>query len=311
MDKKTEKPGGKQYMIEQVRKSNDGNFQSFYGSDAVTYNRKDTIEQAQHQYFSFHDGFSLHEDDFIHNGITIADGPGKRATVEEKVNLTHLLTENLETLRQGTEEQLNIALLEGSQSVSAYDIPGLDEMIPIVPGANTYAGILRSNAYWQTNVGLNATQDQNAVTGIEAVMRKAWRDCVKYGGRPDKIIAGATFIDKLTGTMLKNYGRVDYGAVSNKAVEGASSILTFEGVPVVWDPTFEGATLNDNDSQAWTDRCYFINSKQMKLCPIKSQWMLTRNPPRVYNKYEYYWGLTSRFYIKSGRPSAHGVVTFA
>ena len=311
MAKKVETGGGKQYLVQQVRKANDHNFQSFYGSDAVTYNRKDTVEQANHEYFSFHDGFSLHEDDFIRNGISVGDGPGGQATADEKVNLTNLLTENIETLRLGCEEQLDIALLEGDSGTGSYDIPGLDKMVPIDNDAGTYAGIDRSsaaNVHWRSNASLNLTT--TATTGtIEAQMRKMWRACTKFGGRPDCITVGETFLDEFINFMLHTYGRVNYGPVSTKSVEGAAGQIFYEGVEMVWNPSMYDALLDENDSQPWEKRCYFLNTREMKLRPIKKQWMLTRNPPRVYNKYEYYWGLTSRFYVVAGRPPCHAVMT--
>lgn len=310
MGKKSEVGGAKQYLVQQVRKANDHNFQSFYGSDTVTYNRKDTVEQASHTYYNFHDGFSLHEDDFIHNGITIGDGPGKQATADEKVNLTNLLTENSETLRMGCEEQLNVSLMESSSG--SYGVPGLDEMVPIDPDAAvTYAGLARNTrTYWQPNASLNATT--TATTGtIEEKMRQVWRSCVKYGGRPTHIFCGADFLDGFINFMLRTYGRVNYGPVSTKSIEGAAGQVFYEGVEMVWDPTMDDTNLTDNDTQDWEKRCYMLNMNEMKLRPVKNQWMLSRNPPRVYNKYEYYWGLTSRFYVVSGRPTAHGVVTIA
>lgn len=310
MESKVETPGTKQYLVQQVRKANDHNFQSFYGSDSVTYNRKDTVEQAQHEYFSFHDGFSLHEDDFIRNGITIGDGPGKQATAEEKVNLTNLLQENTETLRLGCEEQLNVAVLESE--AGSYAVPGLDKMVPIDPTTGIYGGINRAtagNEYWRSNVSLNLTT--TATTGtIEQGMRQMWRACTKYGGRPSHIFVGEKFLDGFINFMLHTYGRVNYGPVSTKSIEGAAGQVFYEGVEMVWDPTFYDTILDDNDSQDWDKRCYMLNMRtEMKLRPIKKQWMIPRNPPRVYNKYEYYWGLTSRFYLVAGRPRSHAVLT--
>jgi hypothetical protein len=307
MGGKVETPGTKQYLVQQVRTGNDNNFQSFYGSDTVTYNRKNTVEQAQHEYFSFHDGFSLHEDDFIHNGIAIGDGPGKQATADERVNLTNLLTENTETLRMGCEEQ---SVIEGT--AGTYGVPGLDDMVPLVPGAAvSYGGLLRSTrTYWQSNASLSATTTPTTGT-IEQAMRTVWRACVKYGGRPTHIFCGADFLDGFINFMLHTYGRVNYGPVSTKSVEGAAGQVFYEGVELVWDPTMDSSLTDQSGSHPWAKRCYFLNMREMKLRPIKKQWMVPRNPPRVYNKYEYYWGITSRYYIVSGRPTAHGVVTIA
>jgi hypothetical protein len=66
---------------EQLRKTYGSNFQWFNGSQVVTYNRRQTIEQANYQWRSCHDGFALDEDRLAQNGIIVIDDASKaRAT---------------------------------------------------------------------------------------------------------------------------------------------------------------------------------------------------------------------------------------
>ncbi len=323
MEKKKETLGGKQYLVKQVRKGNDSNFQSFYGSETVSYNRKDTLNQAKYEYTNFHDGFTLHEDDFIRNGVEITEGgPGKKATAMEKATVTNLFKENNETLRQGFEESLDIvthttsttdlSTVIGNMPATGSTVGGLSEMIALDPNPGsgaTYGTILRANAYWQNYAQTGVVGTTNA---LETAMREMWRSCVKYGGRPDCIFVGSTFLDAYIDYMLSAYGRVNYGTQSTKGVEGAEGAVTYQGVPLVWDPTFD--YLSDNsieNTTDWKKRCYFINTKHMSLMPIKGQHMVPRNPPRVYNKYEYYFGTTTRFYLVNDRLTAHGVISIA
>ena len=55
--------GALQYVVENLRYSNDSNFQSYFGDQQVTYNRKRTLQQAKFTWGSFHDGFGLNEDE--------------------------------------------------------------------------------------------------------------------------------------------------------------------------------------------------------------------------------------------------------
>ena len=319
MDKKKETIGGKEYLVVQVRKGNDSNFQGFYGSDTVTYNRKDTLEQAKYDYSNFHDGFTLHEDDFIRNGVIVTEGgPGKQATSSEKVTITNLLKEQIETLRLGFEESLDVVMHTASDEDLTSMIPGMDatgslvgglaEAIPMV-GTGVYGTLNRATyAWWRNHYYLTVTT--GATGNILTRMREAWRACTKYGGRPDKILVGAAYLDAYIDHMMTVYGQVNYHPVSLKAIEGAEGGVFYQGVPVEWDPTFE--TLDDNSidtgTRTWTKRCYFINTKFLQMKPIKGQHMVSRTPPRVYNKYEYYWALTSRFYLINTRPTAHAVL---
>lgn len=322
MDKKKETTSGKEYLVVQVRKGNDSNFQSFYGSDTVTYNRKDTLEQAKFDYSNFHDGFTLHEDDFIRNGVVVKEGgPGKQATGSEKTTITNLLKEQIETLRQGFEESLDTTVHTTSTTDLTSIIPGMDaagsgvgglsEAISLTPTSGTYGTIARSNAYWQNHAAVDLSTGTSG--NILTRMRAAWRACTKYGGRPDKILVGASFLDSYVDHMLTVYGQVNYTPVALKGVEGAEGGVYYQGVPLEWDPTFEYLDDNsiENGTYTWTKRCYFINTKFLKLMPIKGQDMVSRTPPRVYNKYEYYWALTTRFYLINTRPTAHAVLWIA
>lgn len=317
MEKKKETPAGKQYKIYQVRKGNDSNFQDFYGSEQVNYNRKDTLEQSQHEYNNFHDGFSLHEDDFIRNGVEIKDGPGKQATGSEKTTITNLFDENNETLREGFEESLDVCL-HVSQGVNASALVsnitsspllGLGDMVPY-SASGSYAGISRTNGYWQNYYASDLSTGSSG--NILTRMRAAWRSATKYGGRPDFILCGSTFLDAYIDHMLTQYGRVNYTPTGTKGIEGAEDGVYYNKVPLIWDPTFD--TLSDNtidNTVDWKKRCYFLNTRFLGLEPIKGQWMVSRTPPRVYNKYEYYWGLTARTYLTNKRPTAHAAMALA
>lgn len=323
MSNKKPTNGGKEYKVIQVRKGNDSNFQSFYGSDTVTYKRKDTLEQAKFEYSNFHDGFTLHEDDFVRNGVTItADGPGRQATSSEKETITNLLKEQIETLRLGFEEGMDLVVhtagnTDLSPAIDSMDalgsgVGGLSEAIPIDPTSGVYGLINRSNVWWRNHAATGVTTTTTTGT-IQLRMRQAWRACTKYGGRPDLILCGQEFLDGYVDFMMKTYGQVNYQPIALKGVDAAEGGVYYQGVPLVWDPTFDSLDDNsiENGTYAWAKRCYFINTKFLKLCPIKGQDMISRTPPRVYNKYEYYWALTTRFYLYNSKPRAHAVLCLA
>ena len=75
MASKKSAPGAKQYIVEQLRYRYQSNFQWFNGSSVVTYNRRQTIEQASYAWRSAHDGFALDEDRLAQNGICVTYNP--------------------------------------------------------------------------------------------------------------------------------------------------------------------------------------------------------------------------------------------
>ncbi len=184
MSGKKEYGGGLQYVVEQLRYQNDSNFQSYFGDSQVSYNRKRTLQQSKFTWGAFHDGFGLNEDELTSNGITMTDDRSATPSDAEKVQLTNLLEENLETLKLGFKENFDI-MLHRNGSQSATDIPGLDALVSTTPTTGVVGGIDPAvNTWWQNYVSLNiASGTAGAVTNA---METAYRACVRVGGRaPD------------------------------------------------------------------------------------------------------------------------------
>lgn len=315
MGKKKSFPGGKQYIVEQLRYRYQSNFQWFNGASVVSYNKRVTVEQAQFPWRSAHDGFSLDEDRLAQNGITISeDSRGGNASQAEQVQLTNLLQENVETLRLGFEEKFSMYLhLDGSSSTDA--VAGLDAIVAIDPTTGTVGGIDRSvaaNIYWRNNksTGLTAVTTQATGLALLAAMETMWRACVKNGGRPDLIFAGATFIDNYIAALAYSGQQVQYAGGKARDIDGGVSGIYFKGVEIQWCPEFDdnfGGFVSPTPT--WTKRCYFINSRHLTLRPMEGQDMVTRKPPRVYDKYVYYWALTWRGSLTTNRANAHAVLS--
>lgn len=313
MGKKKSFPGGKQYIVEQLRYRYQSNFQWFNGASVVSYNKRVTIEQAQFPWRSAHDGFSLDEDRLAQNGIVIDDNSrGGNASQAEQVQLTNLLTESTETLRLGFEEKFSMFLhLDGSSSTDA--IAGLDSIVSLTPTSGTVGGIDRATAtYWRNNVstGLTAPTTQATAVTFLAALETMWRACVKNGGRPDLIFAGAAFIDAYIAAMNYVGQQIQYAGGEARKLDGGVSGVYYKGIEIQWCPEFDdnfGGFVSP--ATGWTKRCYFINSKHLTLRPMEGQDMVTRKPPRVYDKYVYYWALTWRGALTTNRANAHAVLS--
>lgn len=311
--------GGLQYVVEQLRYSNDSNFQSYFGDTQVTYNRKRTLQQAKYTWGSFHDGFGLNEDELAQNGIVMTDDKSSTPTDAEKVQLTNLLQENAETLKLGFQENFDYMLhLDGTQS--ATNIPGLDLLISTTPSVPMVVGGLDQSVYpwWQNN----------AITGISTgtagnltdTMEVLWRDCTRYGGfSPDYILAGEAFIDAYrrdakatinrTVFMKDKADNIDH--VDGSIGEDGRTGLYFKNREIIWDPVMTVLDQLYSPSIPWQKRCYFVNSRFLKLRPIQGHWMVNRTPPRVYDRYVHYFALTAKAALTTGKRNAHGVCSIA
>lgn len=310
-------PGGKQYVTEQIRKSNSSNFQWYRGSQVVTYNKRKNIEQSQYEWGSAHDGFALDEDRLAQNGIMIHEGKGGNASKAEAIQLTNLLDEEIDALNAGFDEKFDQALhLDGTQATDA--IVGLDAIIASAPTTGTVGGInSATNPWWRNHAATGLTTTTTTGT-IWDSMVTAWRACIRNGGRPDAIIVGSTFLDGFRQFMMKTHGRIEYGPMTVKSVEGGTGHkegvatgLYFNGIELEWDPGFEDLDSLYAPAIPWVKRCYFINSKYFRLRPMEGQDMVTRKPPRAYDKYEYYWGLTWKGAVTCNRRNAHAFLSLA
>lgn len=313
--KKKTAPGGKQYIVEQLRARYSSNFQWFNGSQVVTYNRRQTIEQANYQWRSCHDGFALDEDRLAQNGIIVTDDHaqgGSKASQAEKIQLTSLIEEQAEVLKLGFQEQFSYQLhADGTQSIDA--VAGLDALVSLAPTSGTVGGIDRSvaaNAYWRNNVSTGLTTTTTTGTILNQ-MEVSYRNCMRNGGRPDLMIAGSTFVDGYRNFVLTTYGRMDFGPANRKRVEGGTEVLTFQGTEVQWSPEFSELDARFAPATPWEKRCYMLNTGTISLRPLQGHDQVTRKPPRAYDRYEYYWGLTWRGAMTMNRANANAVLALA
>jgi hypothetical protein len=311
--KKKSAPGAKQYIVVQLRYRYQSNFQWFNGSQVVTYNKRQSIEQANYAWRSAHDGFALDEDRLAQNGIKITEDtyPGtSQASDAEKLQLTNLIEEQSEILRLGFEEKFSQALhLDGTQSSDA--LTGLDALISLTPTTGTVGGINRATStWWRNNASTGLTTTTTTGTILDQ-MEVIWRACVRNGGKPDLIVAGEDYIDGFRNFLVKTYGRMDYGPTGFKSVAGGTEMLSFHGVEMVWSPEFSDLDDLYAPATTWKKRCYFLNTKRVMLRPLDGHDMISRKPPRAYDKYEYYWGLTWRGAITMDRSNSCAVLALA
>ena len=308
---KTGYPGGKQYVAEQLRKSNSSNFQSYWGSGQVTYNRKRTVDQAKFAYGSFHDGFGLDEDELVQNGIVVTDEKTAEPSASEKVALTNLFTENMQTLKEGFEENFDI-MLHRDGTAADTDIAGLDHLVQLDPTVSSDVGTINqsTNDWWR-----NVTDQNIPEADLIDRMEIAYRETTRYGGtKPNFILVGGLFLDayrRQAGLTINRQIQNGGNAKGGVSLDAGVTATYFKGVELVWDPVFD--VLDDLDSPAvpWAARCYFLNTQFIKLRPINGHWMISRRPPRVYDRYVHYFALTSKAAMTVSKRRALAVLSIA
>jgi len=347
MAKKKPWGGGKEFITEQIRTGYGSNMEwfgdsSLNTSSAVTYTTRDTVRQARYSWASAHDGFKFSEDFLLGNGIIVTDSAPRNSSAASLVQLTNVFNESMDVLRLGFEEILDTSLhLDGSidpgggTDLAGSRINGLDAIIRIKGTADTVGGIVKTvhggtnywNNHWDSGSGVNvAAGIDTGVVDADLItqMEKLWRKCQLNGGSPDLIVCGTTFVEKFRAASIASAGGMSRYAVQpsqqvampwnlDPSVEmkqgGTYTGLSFMGIPLLWDPTFDTCdTQHAAATYKWHRRCYFINSKHLTLRPIEGNDMIARKPPRDHGSYNYYWGMTWRGGLTANRLNAHAVL---
>jgi hypothetical protein len=307
-------PGAKQFINEKLRITNDSNFQWFGPDGVVTYNRKRTLEEANFEWRSAHDGFGLSEEELLQNYITVTDDPSNHPTTSEKHQFINLMNENTETLMLGFKEKFDYDLhLDGTQDVEA--VIGLDAIVSTDPTTGVLGGIDRAvagNEYWRNHAAMDIAVTAGVLT---QTMEQLWRLCTRVGGNsPDFILCGSKFLDAYRVDAKSEIDRRIGAPIGGTTMDpgvggGTSSGLFFKGVPIIWDPVMDDLQANLSPTYDWDKRCYFLNTRFLKLRPAKGQDMVTRRPPRAYDRYTHYFGLTWRGGMTTNRPGSMAVMS--
>jgi hypothetical protein len=313
--RKKEFPGAKEYVVEQLRKSYDSNFQWYRGAGAVSYNERHTIEQAKYPWCSAHDGLMIDEDRLSQNGIIVTDDRRATATDAEKIQLTNLLTEQSEVLTLGYQEKFSAALhLDGAQAVDA--VAGLDHLVSIAAYPNATSqqvvgGLDRYTYPWWRN---------HRETGLAAAtilpkLEDHFRACSRVAGRPTHIFAGKDWVDvfREAATDPDNGGIARFlrvPTVGGTDIDPSVTGLAFHGIKIEWCPEWDdnfGGMVSP--SVSWAKRGYMLNLKHIKLRPLAGQDQVSRKPPRPHDRYVVYMALTWKGAMTMNMGNAHSVTS--
>ena len=302
--------GAKQNVVENIRKDYGSNFAWAYGEDAVAFNKRNTTEQAAFPWRRAVDGLYLDYDRLFGNGIKVREGDRGAYKLEqnEKIQLLNLLDEQMESLREGFMQKLDLELhRDGTADTDA--IAGLDALVSTDPTSGVIGGLDRGTAlYWRNyaETGISVA----AVGTLAQKMEAAWRKCIKNGGSPDFILAGGAFIDayrkEITVTQNAQAGSVkmlDVGVGS-----GTNTGLYFKGVEIIWDPQFEELDALESPLVAWEKRCYFLNCKFLKM---RDDDMDIVTPVRPHDTLAMYAMVNLRAALSLSRGNAQAVLAIA
>lgn len=310
MARKKQLIGGRLNVVKNIRTNTGSNFAWTYGETQVSFNKRQTTEQAAFPWKVAVDGFYIAYDYLFGNGIDVIEGDRGKYKMEtsEKVQLLNLLDEQLEAFMIGFNEKLDLELhRSGASSTDA--ITGLDALISTTPSTGVVGGIDRATStYWRNNASTAIVSSTEGL--LRSEMEKMWRACHRNGGAPDFILAGSDFVDayakSITVTQNADAGKsksIDIGTGT-----GTSTGLYFKGVEIIWDPQFSALDALDTPEIPWEKRCYFINTKDMELRDNDAR---VFSPTRPHDVRCLYQMAELRAVLTIGRSNAHAVLSIS
>lgn len=302
--------GAKQNVVENVRKTYGSNFAWAYGEDAVSFNKRNTTEQAAFPWRRAVDGLYLDYDRLFGAGIKVREGARGEFKLEqnEKVQLLNLLDEQMESLKEGFMQKLDLELhRDGTQDADA--IAGLDVLVSTAPTSGVVGGLDRASAtYWRNHA---ETGIQTGTVGnLAQKMESAWRKNIKNGGSPNFILAGGKFIDAYRKEIVvtNNANAGDVKKLDAGVGNGVNTGLYFKGVEIIWDPQFEELDALTTPAVEWEKRCYFLNTKFMK---YRDDDMDIVTPIRPHDVLAMYAMVNLRCALSLSRSNAQSVLAIA
>lgn len=300
-------------VTEPIVARNNGNGQDYFGAQQVTFNQRDPLERVGYRYYNYHEGFGFDEDTLKMAGITISDDSQSVVTKDEKYILSNLYKEAIEAMRRSTREGLDLRMhLAGD--LGPLSAPGLDHLVSLTPATGVVGQLDAADfPFWRNNTDLGIDISTPADGPLNAALKRMWRQCSLFGkmGAPDAIIVGLAFIEALEAeNRLLNEVHIQSNGRTGTDFDGGVNRTYFNGIPVVWDSTFERIDeLLGPIATPWTERAYMLNSKTLKLRPLAGDWMRPRKPSRPYDRYVHYQGMTSKYAQTINQRNANAVLS--
>ncbi len=322
-------PGGKSDISVAVQGSygaggTDDSLVGFSYDDTVAFFNPTNLDRLAFTWREHHIGIEVTHTELKHDGISVtsengdtSEHSGRDATV-----LVNMWENKLFDFGERYARSLN-SLLWGDGSGDAKALHGIQHFLVANPGAGTVGGKDRSvaaNSYLRNRARTAAYAA--AVTGTPAlaghggdevtssptnggalwqVLQAEKRQLTRYGGMPNKFLAGSDFIGALEIEMRANGYYSQNGF--KKSQDGAMGPVLFDGVTVEYDPTLDDLGLEK--------RGYWFDTRHVYLMKMTGEWRRTHNPARPTDKFVLYRSITSTGQVVASQMNSALVIDIA
>lgn len=300
-------PGGKDRTISRnVKGEYETQYQGFDYDDEVSYGSPGKVKKVRVRWFELHSGIQVTYSELKEAGISVVMGGSGARTVDhsdrEAIMLTDLLADKIDDMEKGSATSLNrMCWLDGTQSNKVF--PGILAGITLTPTTGIYGGIDRAQATWWRNralVGSNKVTASASSQTLSKALRKESRQLRRYGGRPDLVLAGSGFLEKLEIEVAEKGTYTQTGFINNGTLDIGLSDISMRGVgQFQYDPTL--------DDLGYSNFCFMIDSRAARLWVMDGEDEKDHSPDRPPEKYVLYKARTWTGGMLFEQMNCHGV----
>lgn len=229
-------------IVETLSYAENGNVQSYSGSDALLINASNEFTAAEYHPASY-------AASVVWNGDEMRANSGR-----ERIH--DLLKARIKNAGNSLKNRLNRDLYLDGTGNSGKNLTGLAAAIPLANTAGVYGGIDRSaNVFWR-NQKFQASVDGGGVATsatILGMLNRLILQCKRQGDTPDLMIA-----DAITFSLIEAALQTNQRFTSSRSADAGFGEISFQGVRIRYDSAAAGMGAN---------RLYMINTKYLHLRP--------------------------------------------
>lgn len=299
--------GGKGYIKKNVKMEHVLSLQGYSGDEQVGYTNPATTKQAETPWKEMHMGIQVTHTELKYDGISVDDdGDTNEHSDVALFRITGLLSEKLDTFAEDWAYAFDRMIhQDGSQDPDL--VPGLFSLVTDDPTTGTVMGIDRAtNPKWRNRalVGANKITASASLQTLTRTLRSEVRQLRRYGGRPNLIICGSGFIDKLELEVHEKGIYTQQGFVKTGTTDiGLPAISMFGVGDFLYDPTL--------DDLGRSNFAYFLDDRHISLYVMQGEDMRAHKPRRPHDRYVYYRATTWTGALFMDMANCHGVFEVA
>lgn len=278
---------------------NDG-VTGFSHTDPVAFYNPGKGVRANYTWREHHIGMTMSETELKRHNILVGDEFDNKIRRRGDAGLTVLSKVLDEAMVDFTEQYAKTmnALLWGDGTLDTSALSGVRSIILDIPTIGVVGGLAnatyprwRNRAYtaafaahptFDANFGGNRITSSPANGGaLIAVLEREWLQLRRFGGKPNKILAGSLWMDAYRIEIRAN------GEYSNGGFKGSQDAsmgeLYWKGVKIEYDPTL--------DDIGRSKFAYIWSTEDIYLYALEGDWRRQRNPARPYDQFVFHQSL--------------------